>query len=188
MLSPPSYTSCLLSSRVRKICCDFFSRHRRMAVTMRRNWYDDDFALRHRDSWWSRDDWYNDWKDWPSDWPRPRDLMSRVSICRWWAKADHVLPSYLVGRPDRKCGDVGAVKPTLPSYLPPCITLPSLPPACSDPDAHHNFVSTHIAISSTAANGRFYANVVLSWNSRSIRVLSRSITREKAKVTTSTGA
>lgn len=60
--------------------------------------------------------------------------------------------------------------------------MPPLPPACSDPDAHLNFVSTHIAISSTAANGRFCANVVLSLNSRSIRVLSRSITREKPKL------
>uniref|UniRef100_A0A7I4Z0T7 SHSP domain-containing protein n=1 Tax=Haemonchus contortus TaxID=6289 RepID=A0A7I4Z0T7_HAECO len=56
----------------------------KMAVTMRRNWFDDEFALRHRDSWWSRDDWFDDWKDWPADWPRPRDLMSR-----FWRDTDH---------------------------------------------------------------------------------------------------
>ncbi|KHJ92467.1 hypothetical protein OESDEN_07641 [Oesophagostomum dentatum] len=55
-----------------------------MAVTMRRNWFDDDFALRHRDSWWAREDWFDDWKDWPVDWPRPRDLMSR-----FWRDTDH---------------------------------------------------------------------------------------------------
>ncbi|EYC44103.1 hypothetical protein Y032_0472g2070 [Ancylostoma ceylanicum] len=56
----------------------------KMAVTMRRHWFDDDFALRHRDSWWAREDWFDDWKDWPADWPRPRDLMSR-----FWRDTDH---------------------------------------------------------------------------------------------------
>ncbi|KAE9413181.1 hypothetical protein Angca_005390, partial [Angiostrongylus cantonensis] len=57
-----------------------------MAVAMRRNWYDEDFARRHRDSWWIRDSWYDDWKDWPMDWPRPRDLMDRFwrNTDNWW--------------------------------------------------------------------------------------------------------
>uniref|UniRef100_A0A1I7X9F0 Uncharacterized protein n=1 Tax=Heterorhabditis bacteriophora TaxID=37862 RepID=A0A1I7X9F0_HETBA len=50
-----------------------------MAVAMRR-WFDNDLPVRHRDSWWGRDDWINDWKDWPTDWPKPRDLMSKCDL------------------------------------------------------------------------------------------------------------
>ena len=35
--------------------------------------------LTYQDSLWDDDWWYRDWEDWPLDWPRPRDIIRRVS-------------------------------------------------------------------------------------------------------------
>lgn len=57
-----------------------------MALVSR--WFDDDSF--GRDPFW-RDTWRErlerDWDDWPRDWPRPRELVSRVSG-QDWAQTD----------------------------------------------------------------------------------------------------
>ncbi|CAI4224069.1 unnamed protein product [Auanema sp. JU1783] len=56
-----------------------------MAVAMRR-WYDEDLPVRHRDSSWGQNEWLDDWKDWPMDWPKPREMMGRFTrdTDQWW--------------------------------------------------------------------------------------------------------
>ncbi|CAJ0567775.1 unnamed protein product, partial [Mesorhabditis spiculigera] len=65
-----------------------------MAVAFRDSWFDNNHSLfpRHRegpsrpslfdddywDSLWARDDWLDRMEDWPRDWPRPREMMSRA--------------------------------------------------------------------------------------------------------------
>uniref|UniRef100_A0A914LBN8 Uncharacterized protein n=1 Tax=Meloidogyne incognita TaxID=6306 RepID=A0A914LBN8_MELIC len=56
-----------------------------MALVSSRHWDEDpfwrDWPERRLSSWNStwRDRFSRDWEDWPSDWPRPRDLLDRVS-------------------------------------------------------------------------------------------------------------
>ncbi|VDN25889.1 unnamed protein product [Gongylonema pulchrum] len=45
-----------------------------------RRWRDDRGMSRFEDSFWESDRWYRDWDDWPRDWPRPGDLVRRVSL------------------------------------------------------------------------------------------------------------
>ncbi|GMT32944.1 hypothetical protein PFISCL1PPCAC_24241, partial [Pristionchus fissidentatus] len=73
-----------------------------MAVVTRR-WFDTELPLRNRDSWWGQtDDWMDNWKEWPRDWPSPRDLMGRFHrdsefYRDWpadWPKMDAVMPRF----------------------------------------------------------------------------------------------
>uniref|UniRef100_A0A8R1TRR3 Uncharacterized protein n=1 Tax=Onchocerca volvulus TaxID=6282 RepID=A0A8R1TRR3_ONCVO len=41
---------------------------------------DDRVRYRSRDPFWDSDRWYRDWDDWPLDWPRPGELVRRVSF------------------------------------------------------------------------------------------------------------
>ena len=56
-----------------------------MALVSSRHWDNDpfwrDWPARRWNSWEStwRDRFSRDWEDWPVDWPRPRDLLDRVS-------------------------------------------------------------------------------------------------------------
>lgn len=43
-------------------------------------WRDDRSMSRSRELFWDSDRWYHDWDDWPSDWPRPGELVQRVSF------------------------------------------------------------------------------------------------------------
>ncbi|VDO26039.1 Uncharacterized protein BM_BM9502 [Brugia malayi] len=42
-------------------------------------WRNDRTMKRSRDSFWDSDRWYRDWDDWPLDWPRPGEVVRRVS-------------------------------------------------------------------------------------------------------------
>jgi len=56
-----------------------------MALVSSRHWDEDpfwrDWPERRLSSWNStwRDRFSREWEDWPVDWPRPRDLLDRVS-------------------------------------------------------------------------------------------------------------
>ncbi|CAJ0950983.1 unnamed protein product, partial [Mesorhabditis belari] len=77
-----------------------------MAVAFRdKSWMDNNHSLfpRHRDSLWARDDWMDRMNDWPTEWPRPRDIMSRFfkDTERWWddwprdwPKMDAIMPRF----------------------------------------------------------------------------------------------
>ncbi|EJW79841.1 hypothetical protein WUBG_09253 [Wuchereria bancrofti] len=43
-------------------------------------WRDDHKMKRSRDSFWDSDRWYRDWDDWPLNWPRPGEVVQRVSV------------------------------------------------------------------------------------------------------------
>ncbi|CAD6189320.1 unnamed protein product [Caenorhabditis auriculariae] len=59
--------------------------------------------LTRRDAFWRDDDWLEDWRDWPVDWPRPRDLFHRFrgnSDSLWkdwpsdWPRMDAIMPRF----------------------------------------------------------------------------------------------
>lgn len=74
-----------------------------MAVAFRRGWFDRDLFPRHRDSTWARDDWLDELRDWPTDWPKPRELFGRFirDTDNWWhdwpsswPRMDAVMPRF----------------------------------------------------------------------------------------------
>ncbi|VDP26893.1 unnamed protein product [Onchocerca flexuosa] len=63
-------------------------------MTLVEDKFRDDRARYHsRDSFWDSDRWYRDWDDWPLDWPRPGELVRRVSFLLFFLLIKHSLIS-----------------------------------------------------------------------------------------------